>query len=166
MSMQRTGGMTTIGNQNIVFGAIGALLSLLAVLGGGFLAAMGTAAESSGDAEGMGTAVAAGGGLIMIIGVVALACWAMMMFAGIGVLKMAPWGRTLSMVCGGALVLLNLYSLVSSGFGIMSVMFLLYGGMLVGMFCQPEWKNAFSGQPSSGIPGDATQSSDQMRRAA
>ena len=168
MNMQRTGGMTAIGILNIVLGAIGSLLSLLVVLGGGLLAAGGAAASSSGDTSGAGGAMAAGGGLIAIMGLVGLACWGMMCFSGIGVLKLAPWGRTLSMVCGGFIAALMVLSMVTSGtFSIMNTLFMCYGAMLVYMCMRPEWKQAFSGQSSSGMHGDSMMSSSEnMRRAA
>jgi hypothetical protein len=162
MNTQRNGGMTTIGVLNIVLGAIGSLMALLVVVGGGFLAAAG-AADSSGSE--LGSAAAAGGGMLMILGLVGLLCWAMLAFSGIGVLKLAPWGRTLSMICGGVLVALNLFSMVNGGFSILSVAFMLYGGLLVGLFMQPQWKAAFCGQGQGGAHGQ-TYGSDEMRRAA
>jgi hypothetical protein len=136
--------MTAIGVLNIIFGTIGALLSLLVVLGGGLLAAGGAAMEAGagGEAEGMGTMAAAGGGLIMIIGVVALIAWGALAVSGIGVLKLAPWGRMLTIVCGVALVLLNVISLMQ-GFSVMNVIFAAYGGLLVGLFMKADWKAAF-----------------------
>src|SRR5262245_55834159 len=167
MNMQRTGGMTTIGILNIVLGAIGSLLSLLAMLGGGLLAAAGAAAEADGSGQGAGTMVAAGGGMIMVFSFIGLAACFTLIMGGVGVLKMKPWGRMLSMVCGGVLALMQLYTLVTSGVDLFSVALLLYGGLLVGLFCMPEWKAAFSGQSSSGTHGhQSMQSSDSMRRAA
>lgn len=146
MTHQRTGGMTAIGILNIVFGSIGALVMLLFVLGGSLLAAGGAAmeAEMGAEANGMGAATAAGGGLIMVIGVVGLICWTAMIISGIGVLKLKSWGRTLSMVCGGIVALLSVYSLTQQ-FSIMNVAFLVYGGLLVGLFMKSDWKAAFGG---------------------
>jgi hypothetical protein len=159
MTPNRTGGMTAIGILNIVFGSLGSLFSLLVLLGGGIIAASGTAAGSS------GTTAAAGGGLIMLVGLVFLACWATLVFAGIGVMKMTHWGRTLSIVCGGVIALLQLVSFVTTGFNFVGLIVLAYGAALVGLFMQPAWRDAFAPSASS-TSSSTTSQSDQYRRAA
>ncbi|MCI0363277.1 MAG: hypothetical protein L0Y44_05075 [Phycisphaerales bacterium] len=161
MNNQRNGGMTAIGILNIVFGGIGTLLSLLAVLGGGLLAAFGTAAQSQGATNAAGAT--ATGGLVMVVGFVLLLCWLGLMVGGIGVMKLAPWGRTFSMWCGLVIALLNVYALVTGGFNPFTAVCLLYGGIVFAMFNTPAWKAAFSGQPAHGSHGSQ---SSEYRRAA
>ncbi len=138
--------MTTMGILNIVFGAFGTLLSLMAIITGGLLAAFGTAveAEMGAEAEGMGAAAAAGGGLVMLIGLAFAVFCVMLIFAGIGVLKLKPWGRKLSMVCGGGFIFLNLFSLFGSGFTLSTIIGIAYGGTLLVLCFTESWKKAFA----------------------
>ena len=127
MSASRTGGLTTIAIFNIVIGSLGTLAALLVVVGGGLLAIGGAAMESElgADADGMGAAAAVGGGIILVLGLVGVVAWSMLAVSGIGVLKMAPWGRTLSIICGVLLVLVNGVSLLQ-GVGFLNLAFLGY----------------------------------------
>ena len=161
----RTGGMTAIGVLNIVFGSIGTLMSLLVVLGGGLLAAGGAAmeAEMAGETEGMGTAVAAGGGLIAVMGIVGVVACATMIVSGVGVLKLAPWGRMLTIACGSIIALLNIFSM-TQGFSITSLLFAGYGVMLVALFMKPDWKAAFV-QGAAPVPVEPAAEED-FRQAA
>jgi hypothetical protein len=160
--------MTTVGILNIVFGGFGALMGLLAILGGGILAAAGgsISSQSGADAHQAGTAAAAGGGMLMLIGFVVMICWAMLMVSGIGVLKMAPWGRTLSLACGGAGLALQLISFATGGFhfNLMSLVTIAYCGALVYLCMTPPWKAAFS--KSSSSDATMTPSADRYRHAA
>ena len=160
MGNKRTGGMTAVGVINIVFGAIGALFAILIVLGGGMMAAMGAGMEA--EFEGAATGAAGLGGIMAIVGIVAFGASAAMLFSGIGVLGLKPWGRKLAMVCGGAWAVLNIITLFS-GFNLFNLGFAVYGGLLVWLFLQPEWKAAFSGQPAA---IEDTQSIDEFQQAA
>jgi hypothetical protein len=169
MFTQRTGGMTAVGILNIVFGSLGSLVALLAIVGGGLVAAVGAAgeAESAGtDAEGIGAAVATGGMLVMVIGLVYLLCMSLLIFDGIGVLKLKPWGRTLSIACGAGIALLSGYSIITGEFSIMTLGMCGYGLLLVGLFMTENWKAAFTGDTvTAGL--DMTASTQrQMRDAA
>ena len=66
------------------------------------------------------------------------------------------------MVCGGAWAVLNIITLFS-GFNLFNLGFAVYGGLLVWLFLQPEWKAAFSGQPAA---IEDTQSIDEFQQAA
>ena len=160
MGNKRTGGMTAVGVLNIVFGAIGALFAILIVLGGGMMAAMGAGMEA--EFEGAAAGAAGVGGIMAIAGIVAFGASAAMLFSGIGVLGLKPWGRKLAMVCGGAWAVLNIITLFS-GFNLFNLGFAVYGGLLVWLFLQPDWKAAFSGQP---VAIEDTQSIDEFQQAA
>ena len=160
MGNKRTGGMTAVGVLNIVFGAIGALFAILIVLGGGMMAAMGAGMEA--EFEGAAAGAAGVGGIMAIAGIVAFGASAAMLFSGIGVLGLKPWGRKLAMICGGAWAVLNIITLFS-GFNLFNLGFAVYGGLLVWLFLQPEWKAAFSGQP---VAIEDTQSIDEFQQAA
>ena len=153
--------MTAVGVLNIVFGAIGALFAILIVLGGGMMAVMGAGTEAEFGAEFEGAAAGVGG-IMAIAGIVAFGASAAMLFSGIGVLGLKPWGRKLAMVCGGAWAVLNIITLFS-GFNLFNLGFAAYGGLLVWLFLQPEWKAAFSGQP---VAIEDTQSIDEFQQAA
>ena len=151
MNKQRTGGMTAIGVLNIIFGSLGTLLSLLVVAGGGLLAAGGAAmeAELGADAEGMGGMAATGGAIIVAIGLAGAVTWAMLFIGGIGVLKLASWGRTLCMVCAGALSLLTILNFTQNGFGLGGMLLIGYSATMVGLFMKAEWKAAFGGDSAA-----------------
>ncbi len=161
MGNKRTGGMTAVGVLNIVFGAIGALFAILIVLGGGMMAAMGAGMEA--EFEGAAAGAAGMGGIMAIVGIVAFGASAAMLFSGIGVLGLKPWGRKLAMVCGGAWAVLNIITLFG-GFNLFNLGFAVYGGLLVWLFLQPDWKAAFSGQPGGAI--EDVQTIDEFQQAA
>jgi hypothetical protein len=130
--------MTTIGILNIIFGALFSLVFLLMILGAGFMAAAGTA---MGGEE--GAAVAAGGGFLMLIGIAAFAINLMLFISGIGVLKVAPWGRTLSIAYGGLGIVVYGAWLIGGDFSIPMLAALAYCVILIGTFFTPSWKAAF-----------------------
>lgn len=134
----RTGAMTAIGILNIVFGALGAVLSTLMVLGAGFMAAAGASSVSE-----HGNRLAFGGGIVMVIALVALAVSVMLLASGIGVLKVAPWGRTLSIVCGILGTLVHGASLATSHSSMTTLVALGYSVFLVVMCFTPGWRAAF-----------------------
>jgi hypothetical protein len=171
MQTQRTGGMTAIGILNIIFGSLGSIMSLLVIVGGGIFAALGgagMAADNQGGGDSGAGAVAAVGAIVLVIGVLMLLCNVLLMVAGIGVLKLAPWGRILSMVGGGAMALLGVLSMIGGDFGLMTIFMVGYGGMLVGLFCKTEWKAAFSTQDGQDLSmqQNYSQPQDRMRHAA
>jgi hypothetical protein len=164
MEAQRTGTMTTIGILNLVFGALFSLVFLLMILGAGFMAAAGTAMGGEKGAE-----VAAGGGFLMLIGIAAFAVNLMLFISGIGVLKMAPWGRSLSIAAGGLGIVVYGASLVGSDFSIPVLAALAYCVVLISMFFTPSWKATFSGAAgeltpspirSPSLPGQDAQTSE------
>ena len=138
MGEQRTGGVTTIGILNIVFGALFSLVFLLMILGAGFMAA---AATAIGGED--GAAVGARGGFLMLVGIAAFAVNLMLFVSGIGVLKVAPWGRTLSLACGGLGVVAYGALLIGSSFSIPFLGMLAYSVVLIGLFFTPAWKAVF-----------------------
>jgi hypothetical protein len=138
MGKQRTGGMTTVGILNIIFGALFSLVFLLMILGAGFMAAAGTAMGGED-----GAAVAAGGGFLMILGIAAFAINLMLFISGIGVLKVAPWGRSLSIASAGLGVVVYGTMLVAVDFSIPMFAALAYGVTLIGLCFTSSWKETF-----------------------
>jgi len=163
MSNQRTGGMTAIGILNIVFGSVRGLLALFTILGGGLVAALGSAAG-----EEAGTSVAAQGGAIAVIGLVALVCSIMLLIAGIGVLKMKPWGRSLSLAAAALWLITSIGQVFMLEFSVTAVLGMVYPAIVVGLFMTPAWRHAFSGLPTVDIPADdaAATQPEEMRPAA
>lgn len=168
MTNQRTGGMLAVGILNIILGAIGTLLCLLIVVGGGFLSAGGAAFESEAagtDAAGAGMLAAGFGGLIMIIGLVGALMWGLMAIGGIGTIMVANWGRLMCIVGGSVIGVLGLLSMFNGGFGIVPALVTGYCFLQAGLFFTADWKDAFTGTgmetggvmesaaPSAGVPG-------------
>lgn len=145
MGKHRTGGMTTIGVLNIIFGALGGLVGLLVVLGGGFMAGGGATMMSDGTAEGdmMTGGLAAMGGFVMLLGLGMLTINLLLLISGIGVLKVAPWGRTLSIAYGVLGVLIYGASL-TGGISAPTIIALGYCLILLMLFFKPTWKAAFT----------------------
>lgn len=147
MHRTRTGGMTAIGILNIVFGAFGALGSLLIVLGGGLLAAGSAAMEASGDpaAAELSSLGMMGGGFILLIGLVAGVFSILTIVSGIGVLKLAPWGRVLCIVCGIGMFALSGLGIAGGDMGLGNLIGLVYGGLITVLCFTNTWRSAFSG---------------------
>lgn len=156
----RTGSMTAMGILNIVFGALGTLVFSLMMLGAGILTAAGT--SSTTEEGGM---LAMGGGILMLIGVVGLAINVMLLASGIGVLKVAPWGRKLSIIYGGLGLVVYGGSLATAEFSITTVVALGYCVLLLALCFTPGWRAAFSGS-AGGEATDTEEHDGQHRRAA
>jgi hypothetical protein len=140
-------GAQVIGILNILFGVLGAFPWLLVLLGGGALALLGgAAATQGGDAAVGGGVVGAVGGLVMLLAVVGMALSALLLASGIGVLKLAPWGRTLGLVYAIAALVLNVVNLFVSGFASLpcNLLALVYPIVLLVVLNQQDWKDAFS----------------------
>jgi hypothetical protein len=158
--------MTTVGVLNIIFGALGSLVFLLMILAAGFLTGGGGVI---GGEE--GAAMMAGGGILMLIGIAAFAINMMLFISGIGVLKVAPWGRNLCIAYGGLGVLIYGASLVSGDFSVPTVGALAYCVLLIGLFFKSDWKAAFcsTGMPAAAAPEEmsaAPEADDETREAA
>jgi hypothetical protein len=164
MNQMRTGGMIAIGVLNIIFGAFGCLGAMLMVLVGGGLAAIGTAAVEN-AAEGQ--QVAAAGGAVALLGLFEFTIGIMLFIGGIGVLKVAPWGRGFSLAAAALAIVNGLgQAVILSAFGIGTILGLIYPVVLIICFNRQDWKAAFSGQcdPAAGVIGDAD--NDQFQAAA
>ncbi len=167
MPTQRTSGMTAIGILNIIFGSLWCIGSLLTVLGGGVLAIIGSAAE----AETAGQAAAVGGAHALL-GLFSLTIAALLFISGIGVLKVAPWGRNFSLAAA-TLAIVNSVgkAVLLSAFGVGTIIALVYPVILIALFVNPAWKAVFTGQLIDG-EFDGTQTApsnndqDQFRSAA
>ena len=162
MSNQRTGGMIAIGVGNIIFGAIFSLFGLLIVLGGGLMAAAGAAEGGE-----VGSVAAAGGGIMLLVGVAALAINLVLFISGIGILKMASWGRSLSIAYGGLGVIIYGASLIFGEFSLVTVVTLGYSILLIALFFTPSWRAAFSSSAPESIsqPPAASESHEQQEAA-
>ena len=139
--------MTTIGVLSIILGSLGVLVALLISLVGGFLAGAGSEMAGIAESEGVGSTVAMGGSIILLIGIATLAINLMLLVSGVGVLKMAAWGRRLSISYGVLGILVYGVSLASQGFGLFNAAYMAYSVILVAMFMTPGWKAAFSSMP-------------------
>ncbi len=155
MARQRTGGMTAIGIMNIVFGAIGTLVCLLVAVAGGVLAAAGGAmeAEMGGEAEGLGTMAATGGAIIAGIGLLTGLAWLFLFVGGIGILKLANWGRKMCIGSAGMIVLLTAINFfMQGGVNIVSFAVLGYGITVIALCFSATWREACSGEGEWNAP--------------
>ncbi len=148
MEHERTPMMTTIGVMSIGFGALFSVMCLFLLLRGG-----GTVAEAMG----------AGGGFMKTVGFAASALNVLLIATGVGVLKVAPWGRRLSIVYGAAAVVIYLIWFFSSGFGVLPAVAMIYTVVLVATCLSPGWRAAFG---SAGAGDVKPVASGETRAAA
>jgi hypothetical protein len=153
MAHERTKGMTIVGYLNMGIGALFALIgSLMAFAGSGFM--------SYSSAKAAGTP----GDFIMLIGVATAAINLMLLAAGLGVMKMALWGRSLSLAYGAMGVVVYSAAIIGAGFDPFFTAALVYCIALVSLFFRPAWKSAFEPSLATGSAGTAALS--QAREAA
>jgi|GEM_PF-1476037 len=156
MNKTRTGGMTAIAVLNLVFGAILALTNLWVMMG--LHAVM---SRSFAGAEATAAAMTRLGMSLYYV-----VCGAVAIVAGVGVLKVAPWGRILSLAYAGLIIpgyVIDIFlptigessdgglvlgaKIIGSIIG--SVFWMIYPVILLIVFQKPSWKEAF--KPKSGV---------------
>ena len=143
MAEQRTPAMTTFGFLSIGFGAFFTVMGLRMIYGG---PGHGAAAE----------AVGAGGGFAAFVWVATVAINLQLIASGIGLFRMATWGRTLGIAYGGLSVIIYGSWLLTSGFGVLPSMALVYAILVSAMWLSPEWRAAFgSSQATTPSSADA-----------
>ena len=125
--------MTIVGYLNMGVGALFALIGgLMAFAGGGFMA------YSSAKAAGTP------GDFIMLIGVATAAVNVLLCAGGFGVMKVAPWGRSLCLAFGAMGVVVYGSALIGAGFDVFFTAALIYSMVIIGLFFRPTWKEAFA----------------------
>lgn len=143
---QPPAGQQAIGVLNIVFGVIGLVFGLLILMGGAFLAALGGMVGASGpDTAPVGGIMSAGGVFTVLLALGFIAVNALGIAGGVGILKMAPWGRSLSLIYAWIAVALNVVQLLLTGFSatLCSLVGIIYPVVLLVLLNQPDWKAAF-----------------------
>jgi len=83
----------------------------------------------------------------VVMGIVAAIFGGLLVFSGIGVLKVAPWGRTLCIISGLGLFGLNGLSILGE-FSFINLIMLAYGGLITVLCFTQDWRNRFAGIPS------------------
>lgn len=142
---QRTGGQTAVGMINISFGLMGIVVSLLLFALGRNLEAD-LAAHSAASAPGMFITRLPTTDLVSsTIEFMMIATWMALIAAGAGVLRLAPWGRSVSMLCGAMLFLVGCAKSIDSGLSFITVGEVAYGVLLCAVFLRADWRLAFSG---------------------
>ena len=114
---------------------------LMAIVGGGFM--------PTSEASAAGTP----GVFVMLIGVATLAINVLLLTGGVGLLRMAPWGRTLSLAHAVAGVGIYATWLIGAGFDAFFLAALVYALALVWMFYNTRWQTDSDG-PHSGPYND------------
>ena len=87
----------------------------------------------------------------------------LLLISGIGILKVASWGRTLSVSSAALGIICYGADLFLSGPGLFTA-FLIYCVVLMVMFFTPGWRAAFSSEAAGATP--TASESDQSRAAA
>jgi len=137
-------GAQAIGILNILFGFLGSLPWLFVLLGGSLLGLFGGAVAGSGGGP-AGALLGVFGGMVVVGALLGMALHLMLLASGIGILQLAPWGRTLALVYAWLSVLFQAFTLVSSGFAssFCSLLGLVYPVVLLVVLNQPDWKETF-----------------------
>ena len=145
---QRTTAMAVIGILHIVTGSLTCVGALINMLGGGLVAAIGSAAEH--EMNGASGQAAMVGGALILFGIVGLAFGAGLLAAGVGVLKVKPWGRSLSLAAAALGITFSLgQALILGAFGVGTIVGMIYPLVLFALFMTPAWKSAFVGRSSA-----------------
>ncbi len=132
MYLQRSNGMKTIGVINIIVGAMFCLIGLLmAIVGGGFMPVS--------DANAAGTP----GIFVLLIGIATLAINVLLLTGGIGLLRVASWGRTFSLAHAAPGVLVYAAWMIGGGFDAFFFAALVYAMVLIWLFYNTRWKTGF-----------------------
>jgi len=141
--MQRPAGVTAIAVIDIIIGALCLILALLAFAGGSFLSGLFASAGA-----GAGSGIMAGIGAI--IGIVILVFAAVFILAGVGLIKVAGWGRILHVIIAVLGILGAVRSFVGGMGGsslVLNIVFLVYYAWSIWYLFSPGVKGAFGGQP-------------------
>lgn len=112
-SGHKSGAVTIVAVLNFIYSVMLVVCGGVMLLAGGLIATISGAASQS-DHPQAGQAATLGGVVgVMAIGIGALS-WlsaALLVFAGVGVIKRASWGRVLTLVCAGIISILALFNI-------------------------------------------------------
>ena len=102
---------------------------------------------SGGEGAAAGGLVAGAGIILAILSLAGMATSILLIAGGVGILKMAPWGRTLSLLFAWITIALNVVQLLVSGFStvLCNLLGVVYPIVLLVLLNQPDWKSAFGG---------------------
>lgn len=134
MDGARTNGMRAIGVASIIIGTMFGLIGLLmAIVGGGFIP------FSDQNAAGLA------GEFVMICGIGTVVANAALVGGGVGVLRVAPWGRGLCIAHAALAGIVYGAWLIGGDLDMFFVAALVYAGILIWLFYRTSWKDAFTG---------------------
>lgn len=152
-SSGRSGIVTAVAIVNYIVGALNLACGAIAVCGGGVLAGvMGSDAvkqaqndpnldaKSREAIQALGTV---GGGVLIVIGVIAMIMAVPLIIGGYGVQRRQAWGRILTIILGGIMVLLALFALVNMNIP----NFILngaYAGFVLAVMLNPKFAREFN----------------------
>jgi hypothetical protein len=146
-------GIKVVGALNIVLGSLTCAGSLFSMLGGGIVAALGSAAEH--DLNGARGHAAMVGGALILFGFFGVLFGAGLLAAGVGVLRLRPWGRSLSLAAAALGIIYTAgQAVILDSFGISGVIGLAYPVALVLAFMTPAWKRAFAVRATPAMEDD------------
>ena len=132
---QRPLGITILAILGIIGGVLGLLSGCGAIAGGALVGALGAQA-------GVG-AVAAGGGLLGLLGIVALAMAVGWIAFGIGAWTLKPWAWMLGLILVGVSIVIALVTVLTSGDFGSQIIGLAIDAVMVYYLMTPEVKQAF-----------------------
>jgi hypothetical protein len=141
MKPQRSSGMTAVGVLNIIFGLLGGAAAGLAFAGGAMLASGAISSDEVQSSLTSGEAAIVTGlaGVLVLLFIVLFS-------AGIGVLRLAPSGRVLSLFYAWAALALVAVRAALNGPDLDTITSSIYPIVLIVLFSRPRWKAAFSGR--------------------
>lgn len=156
-------GLKIVATLNIVLGSLTCVGSLISICSGGIVAALGSAAEH--DLNGASGHAAMVGGAMLLFGLFGLLFGAGLLTSGIGVWRLRPWGRSLSLAAATlGIVYTAGQAFILNSFGISGLIGLAYPVVLVLTFMTPAWRRAFIDLPE--IPEAHDDGSLRYRDAA
>lgn len=141
-------GLNVIGVLNIVLGSLTCVGLLISIGRGGVVAAIGSAAEH--DMNGATGHAAMVGGALLLFALFGLLFGAGLLASGIGLLRLRPWGRSLSLAAATlGIVYTAGQAFILNSFGMTGVIGLAYPMAMILLLVTPAWKRAFLDLPET-----------------
>jgi hypothetical protein len=127
-----------------IVGIVNLCGSLVAITGGAFLGGAGAIANQISSESGQTltaeeqaalNAVSAGGGaLLTILGIVGLIIGIALLVDAVGLFQGKPWSWMLTIVLYGALIVIQVLTILSGGFGVISLVWIVVAGAIAFLF--------------------------------
>lgn len=124
--------MTAIGYASVLVGSLTGLVGAMMAIGGSFMPADGAAAGGP------------GGRFLMFAGLGIAAVSVLLVTSGVGILRMAPWGRSLGVAQAALGVLVYGAAVLGDGLDPLYLAALAWSLFLLALLSSPGWKAALA----------------------